>query len=289
MQRLFTRITAIGNKYRFLKDNFLFRSVRPCYIKLKVITNKKVLTPDEQAIAFYASNAERVNAVANMLADERSQKEYLGMIKFRQTRAKDDYPILYCKDTQYFIGEMKPCRDEVFIDCGAFTGDTIYYFLRYNPDYKRIVAFEPDTKNFDILQKEYGKNPNITLINAGVYDKDGEVSFSNIGYYTSRIVDEGDNDNCIRMPVKAIDNLNLEKVSFIKMDIEGAELNALKGAEKTILRNKPKLAICIYHSDEDMIRIAEYVRGLVPEYKLYVRHHYHYPCPGETVLYAVMP
>jgi len=88
--------------------------------------------------------------------------------------------------------------------------------------------------------------------------------------------------------VKSIDNLNLENVTFIKMDIEGAELNALKGAEKTLLRDKPKLAICIYHSNEDMICIAEYIHNLVPEYKLYVKQHFLFPSAASTVLYATM-
>jgi hypothetical protein len=78
------------------------------------------------------------------------------------------------------------------------------------------------------------------------------------------------------------------------MDIEGAEFNALIGAKETILRDKPKLAICIYHSNEDMLRIAEWIHVLVPEYKLYVRHHgaknYVHPVmgPAETVLYATI-
>jgi hypothetical protein len=93
----------------------------------------------------------------------------------------------------------------------------------------------------------------------------------------------------ISIQVKTIDNLNLEKVTFIKMDVEGAELNALKGAEKTILKDKPKLAICIYHSNEDMVCIAEYIHNLAPEYKLYVRQHFLFPSAAETVLYAIMP
>jgi hypothetical protein len=73
------------------------------------------------------------------------------------------------------------------------------------------------------------------------------------------------------------------------MDIEGAELNALKGAEKTIIKDKPKLAICIYHSNEDMIQIAEYIHNLIPAYKIYIRQYRLYPSAAETVLYAVMP
>jgi hypothetical protein len=77
-----------------------------------------------------------------------------------------------------------------------------------------------------------------------------------------------------------------EKVTFIKADIEGAEMEMLKGAKETILKNKPKLAICIYHSDEDMLQIAEWIHNIVPEYKLYVRMHGKYPAGYETVLYA---
>lgn len=73
--------------------------------------------------------------------------------------------------------------------------------------------------------------------------------------------------------------------TFIKMDLEGAEQNALRGTIETIKRNKSKLAICIYHSDEDMLEIIDFIHELVPEYKLYVRHH----STGlmETVMYAV--
>lgn len=75
-----------------------------------------------------------------------------------------------------------------------------------------------------------------------------------------------------------------EKVTFIKMDIEGSELNALKGASNTIGYNKPRLAICIYHKPEDVLEIPLYILGLVPEYKFYIRHY----CSNmwETVLYA---
>ena len=108
--------------------------------------------------------------------------------------------------------------------------------------------------------------------------------FSEQGNLSSCIA-EGQGENATRIQVKTIDGLNLEKVTLIKMDIEGAELNALKGAQRTIARDKPKLAICIYHSDDDMIRIAEYIHELALGYKLYVRHHT--TTFAETVLYAL--
>ena len=77
-----------------------------------------------------------------------------------------------------------------------------------------------------------------------------------------------------------------DKITFLKMDIEGSELKALHGARKIIQRDKPKLAICVYHKPEDIIEIPLYINSLVPEYKFYMRH-YGYT-PANTVLYAII-
>ena len=86
--------------------------------------------------------------------------------------------------------------------------------------------------------------------------------------------------------VAAMDDMReCQDATFIKMDLEGAEMQALQGAENLIKRNKPKLAVCIYHSDQDMLEIIRYIHKIVPEYSLYVRQHSN--GIGETVLYAV--
>ena len=85
--------------------------------------------------------------------------------------------------------------------------------------------------------------------------------------------------------VVTIDGIVKEKVTFIKMDIEGSELKALHGAEKTIMRDKPKLAISIYHKLEDILDIPAYIHHLVPEYKFYIRHYS--LNAAETILYAI--
>ena len=92
------------------------------------------------------------------------------------------------------------------------------------------------------------------------------------------------------MPVSAkvvsLDSCITDKVTFIKMDIEGAELNALKGSREIIKKYKPRLAVSVYHKKEDLIEIPLYIKELVPEYKLYIRHYSN--AAIETVLYAVV-
>ena len=96
--------------------------------------------------------------------------------------------------------------------------------------------------------------------------------------------------NCksIKIEVCSIDNVIDDKVTFIKMDIEGSELEALKGAEKTVRSHKPKLAICLYHKIEDFWEIPLYINEIVPEYKLYAAHHHPDPDCYSTVLYALI-
>lgn len=126
------------------------------------------------------------------------------------------------------------------------------------------------------------KIKNLVAFNSGVWNKTDTLCFSEMGAASSGVSDKGD----VQIKVRAIDDVKeCHDATFIKMDIEGSELNALKGAEKTIRRNKPKLAICIYHSNEDMIRLAEYIHELNPEYKLYIRH-YSYDA-YDTILYAL--
>jgi len=273
----------IKSKWPILLDHFIWKSIQLYFMYYAKYKDQEY---GLDTVGFFKQNAKRVNAVVQALADEKSKKIYLGIIKYRQTRCKKDYPFHAVKERQYFIKELMLNKNETYIDCGA-SGTSIDWFLRKCPKYKQIIAFEPDSKLFEILKERFGNNPQITLINAGVFDTNGEILFSNTGDGSSHVITDNKQDNIIcRIQTKTIDSLGLERVSFIKMDIEGAELNALKGAEKTILKDKPKLAICIYHSLEDMISIAEYIHKLIPEYKLYVRQ---YNFITETVLYAIMP
>lgn len=175
-------------------------------------------------------------------------------------------------------------QEEIFVDAGAFDGDTVDEFLRRtNGKYKYIYAFEPDSVNYARLkQKSYSDN--VIVYNGGLYDKTQQFGFVANKGGSSKIDMEGDD----LVDVYSFDKLDLpdSNVTFVKMDIEGSELKALHGMKNTIQKNKPKLAICIYHKLEDLWDIPKYIKSLVPEYKLYIRNYTTYL--DEIVLYATI-
>lgn len=184
-------------------------------------------------------------------------------------------PQYYSKD--YFdISE-----NETFIDCGAYNGDTVSAFIRYSQNkFKKIIAIEPDVNNFKKL-KENVKAENIDVINAVVADSCGYASFNLTGGRGARI---SDSSGVFKIKQIDLDSLSNEHPSFIKMDIEGAEISALKGAQKIIREYKPKLAICVYHRPQDLFEIPLFVKKLNPDYKIKLRKHTNGPL--ESVLYA---
>jgi hypothetical protein len=122
---------------------------------------------------------------------------------------------------------------------------------------------------------------NINLIQAGVGSQTGILAFSSDLKEASRIDEDGD----IKVNVIALDEeLAGKRITFLKMDIEGSELAALKGAANIISSQKPKLVICLYHRYEDIWQIPAYIWSLYSDYTFYIRH---YSNSTETVLYAV--
>ena len=243
---------------------------------------------------FFANNLERVEKICCHLADEQSKEVFKKAILFRQTLDIEDRPPFTIHD-QYFAKDVVSLHhDEVFIDCGAYTGDTIGKFVKKcNKQYKRIIAFEPDEVN--CIKIKAKKFKNIVVIDAGVWSKTQLMNF-NIQNHTGEAkvdlvkkIDTGVDKRSVvikSIVVRTIDDTETcSDCTYIKMDIEGSEMEALLGARNTIIKMRPKLAICIYHSDEDMLRIPEWILGLNLEYKLYIRHHFGER--NETVAYAI--
>lgn len=209
----------------------------------------------------------------NLLEDELSKNIMIGFINARISGYSDDIR-KYTIDESYFPKDViKLENDEIFLDCGAFDGDTIEIFKKYmrlsNKTYLKIYGFEPDKENFKKLKMNNIDDEKVVPLNIGVFNKKDILSFCSEATGGSNISKNG----TTMIEVDKIDNLITKdnNVTFIKMDLEGAEKKALEGARDTILKYKPKLAIAVYHKIEDLIEIPEYIKSLVPEYKFYLR------------------
>lgn len=207
----------------------------------------------------------------NRVEDDESRKIVKAIVDKRR-KGFFDYTDLQGKGSEYFIDDFFEKEDEeVFIDGGGYDGDTIEEFVEWTKNkYKKIYSFEPQKDKAEMIRNKlwrYGGK--VELYEKGLYDSATELSFCNGSQILSGKIEEGAD---ARIQTIDIDSVINEKVTFIKMDIEGAELKALQGAAQTIRRDKPKLAICIYHKPEDMWEIPRFIDSLVPEYQFYIRH-----------------
>jgi FkbM family methyltransferase len=222
----------------------------------------------------------------DMLRDEHSQEVFLSVLKAHAT-LNYDLPVLSPGMTQYLDVDV-PFRHNyrTFVDCGAFTGDTLAELVkRYTVD--KYFGFEPDMQSYvklseqaDAVRNQFGE---AVLFPMGVGGKNEFLQFKAIGGGASQIDSTGETViQVVRLDdvLKGYDNL------LIKMDIEGAEIAALEGAKGIILDTKPDLAICVYHRISDLWRIPLMLKAWVPEYKFNLRNHF--MGTYETVLYATL-
>lgn len=193
------------------------------------------------------------------------------------------------KTTPAYFGKklLRFNDEEVVLDCGAYNGDTLLEFNTIvQGKFNSYYAFEPDPVNFENLKENllsnFSSDKRIYLYSYGVSEYDMSMSFSSTAGGLGSNIDEKGN---IQVQVKSLDSMNFPTaVTFIKMDIEGAELSALKGAANLIRKHKPKLAICVYHRKTDLISIPQYLKELVPEYNINLG--YHSNAYSDLILYA---
>ena len=266
---------------RCLGKNLLSQSVLN-----KKATEFAMYDVNELNHVFTTPEISRIVTLYNLLSDEKSKEVYKAVLKFKLT---EDYTyLLEVKDDikkQYFDEVVKFSDEEVFVDCGGYTGDTIEAFLKaVDNKFKHIYSFEPDERNFKILTKYVEgleQKDKIKAIKAGVYYKSSvfylqgeEMAIACTNEATDRKVE-----------VCAIDDVVKFAPTYIKMDIETFETYALLGAMESIIKYKPKLAISIYHKFDDLWNIPLLLKQWVSEYDLYIRH---YECyQAETVVYAI--
>lgn len=201
------------------------------------------------------------------------------------------FPATECyEEKQYYDDFLDPREEEIVVDGGCFRCDTVERFINWNHGrgYKKIISFEPDRGNYDICKNiiEQKGWRNVELIYGGLSDHDMESRIVSNGDDTSYVsLDDIGNDT---VKLYALDSI-LRKwgghISFIKLDVEGFELETLRGASSIIQRDHPRMAISLYHKVEDLEKIPKFIMKLSADYKFYLRIYSN--AYLEIVLYAV--
>lgn len=244
------------------------------------INHLKVISPDDFVSLYSSGN------VCVTIGSEMYYTEINDYLIERGISPDDILGSAAIPEYQYFDNTIiKYVQDEVFVDCGSLDLQTCEFFTKNcTTNIKQVFAIEPDKENLlRCRQKIEDNNLKYELLPFGVWSSDETLKFNSAGGGTSRLEEDGTEV----IEVRKLDTLLKDvDVTFIKMDIEGAELEALKGAEKTIKQKKPKLAISVYHKPEDFLTIPKLIHDFAPDYKLYMRHYSIFSV--ETVLYAVL-
>jgi FkbM family methyltransferase len=230
------------------------------------------------------ANVEHYRDLGAMLADNRSREVLSAVIAYRLCCDPEVLDSVVEWDLYGPSNLLEYGKNEVYVDAGAFDGDSIRLFIdRVSGDFSRVIGFEPDPVTFKKLEHNFSSEPRVTPINAGLFSKKGELRFDDAGTRGSILVSSGG----IVVPVVSLDDvLSGERVSYIKMNIEGAEIDALQGASQSIKKWGPKLAISAYHHPDHLWKISRAITGISPDYQLYLRQH-----DGgiiETVMFAVL-
>jgi len=228
----------------------------------------------------FRNNKEQYLFTYNLLEDEKSKEIFKKIINF-----KISFDLNFMESftnnhkEQYFDKELIPnIKNISFLDGGGYIGDTLPQIIENFPDFKKIYLVEPNLLHINIAKRDFGDIQNIDFINCGL---------SNITNNSKeeKTIGNNCNHNYQAVDLNTIDNIIKDKVDFIKLDIEGAEQDAIDGAKETIKIYTPILAICVYHKAEDWYKVPKKVLKINRNYKIYLRHY----MEGifETVMYFI--
>lgn len=222
--------------------------------------------------------AKELQYVYDKLADDASRKVFADTLNYKLS-GKVSY--LFACETQRFedLQSIFTFSDkENYLDLGAYNGDTVQEFLQLTENKcGSIIAVEPDRRNcrkLRTLRDSLNLDDRFVVHEAGVWNEKTVLSFSDSGGRQSTFIDASKAE----VNVDTIDDFaDGRAISYIKMDVEGAELQALEGGRDTIAKHMPKMFVAAYHYDADLFRLPLAIWQLVPDYKIYLRKHPYVP------------
>lgn len=276
-EKLVRELHSMG--YRHIADG---QEIRAHYVYAKEAGG------ETEPQVYYARAAAQIEAAHALFADAESRQTYEKNLSAHLLRDYSD-----CAQTeqsiQYFLPDIPFARGWTrFVDCGAYIGDTLQQLCEQREKIDAVAAFEPNLDNFARLSRFYDEKltnriAEAILFPCGVAGKSELRTFAKAGGSSSIIANGEEIVQCAALD----DVLKDFAPTFIKMDIEGAEYDALCGAKKMIRKYRPDMAICVYHIIDDFYRIPLLIHQWGLGYQFYLRTHS--SCCMETVLYAVCP
>jgi FkbM family methyltransferase len=223
----------------------------------------------EQFKGEFEKNRSKYEWLYQELFDEESRLVFERLINFRLS-----YDINFldkftdAQDRQYFEPFLELKDGEIFVDVGSYDGYTSLEFIKRCPGYSKIDIFEPEPSNMINVRRSLGSYNNIYYHPFGVSSEDKAVQFISNGSASS-LSDMGN----VTIDLRRIDDMLQDGYSFLKMDIEGGELDALRGAAATIAKFNPKIAISVYHKVDDLWKIPTTILSYNKNYNIFLRHY----------------
>lgn len=244
--------------------------------------------PNDGIVEKIIQNTEQIEQVYSMISDEASKRVYRNVLLHRAIHNLELIWEIY-NEHQYFGNGIVDHVKGGIVDCGAFDGDTLRRFLsQVGEDDYQYFAFEADMDNYNKLKRYCEQNDlsKVHCFNLGVWDQKTELYFT-VGdnEVSGTLIDDSNSNKKKKIEVDSIDHIiGEQKINLITMDIEGSEIKALEGAKQTIRKNRPTLAVSVYHKLEHLWEIPLLIRQIDSGYDIYFAHH----CwnMDDTVCYA---
>lgn len=220
---------------------------------------------------------------AYALFDAESQHIFEGCIEFMLGGELSALKKVTTEKDEVFENILKLTPDEHYLDLGAYRGDTVDELLRYSGGtYGSIIAVEPDRRTFKKLCEHVEGMPDVVPVQKAIYSFSGTANFNSAAGRQSAIGENGS-----QIETVTVDELCEDReITYIKMDVEGAEIDAINGARQTLSEKKPKLNIALYHKFTDIFEIPLLIHSINPDYKFHIRRHPYIPC-WDLNLYCV--
>ena len=307
MNQIDLKFALLMNEIRSLSEQELYHQIRLSFEQIPDATRNNMMNFFNQFLYWGSmdienKNFEEIELKVQELKDHLSDFEelYLNLEDYRSKKllyailnnwVHYDFTTLSevidkCYDDYFDLDLIPSCNNEVFVDLGAYTGDSTISFLRnYGDSYQKIYAYEITPETYQVLVSNLSDYPNVVCYLKGVGDTKGSFSVVNSSADASAntvlISDEG------IIPMVTLDEDIGEAITIIKADIEGFEQEALKGAINHIKNDHPKLLIYVYHKNEDLWKIPKMIKEMDPTYKFYLRYHGGNVYPTEITLIAI--